>query len=258
MKHKKYLGVITAALLAVSPVAASGVVGASQTTTVQAATTLTSDQLMQPYYNLHKPEIKLVKKTPYLTAYNGEKVSTLANKRITDISSTVGKIKSQRHFWVYETMDDGQPDLDFGLADYAKLKAGHNYVVAVSYDLRALSEDEKNYKVWGWQTATAHEMVFSTYEDLDSIGDGLTLFLPVRVNTNKPSSTTKVNKRGYVKVKKNKKVRTYTSTGKFTKKYVYGHKTYKLNRKKNIKGHGTYYKIYGKNQWIPSKYLKLR
>lgn len=71
------------------------------------------------------------------------------------------------------------------------------------------------------------------------------------------TAATKVNVKATVKGKKNAKIRTYTSNGKRTKKYVYGKKTYKLNGKKAIKGK-TYYKIYGKNQWIPANKLNLK
>lgn len=61
-----------------------------------------------------------------------------------------------------------------------------------------------------------------------------------------------------IKAKKNKKIRTYTSTGKFSKKYVYGKHNYKVTSYKKIKNHGTCYKLSGKNQYIPKKYLKFR
>lgn len=59
----------------------------------------------------------------------------------------------------------------------------------------------------------------------------------------------KVNVRAIVKGRKNQKVRTYSSTGKFTHHYVYGKRSYKFTSKKNIKGK-TYYKLSGKNVWV--------
>ena len=84
------------------------------------------------------------------------------------------------------------------------------------------------------------------------------MLVPVHVDGTKPVSTS-ISARGYVNTRKrNSKFRTYTSTGKFSKHYVYGHHTYRLNQKKNINGLGVCYKIYGKNQWIPASKLSLR
>lgn len=71
------------------------------------------------------------------------------------------------------------------------------------------------------------------------------------------SKAIKVKVTATVKGKKNAKVSTYTSTGKLTKKHVYGKKTYKFNQKKTIKGK-TYYKLTAKNQWVLANKLALK
>lgn len=59
----------------------------------------------------------------------------------------------------------------------------------------------------------------------------------------------KTNVRAIIKGRKNQKVRTYSSVGKFSHHYVYGKRSYKFTSKKNIKGK-TYYKLSGKDEWI--------
>ncbi|WP_236253631.1 SLAP domain-containing protein [Lactobacillus ultunensis] len=53
------------------------------------------------------------------------------------------------------------------------------------------------------------------------------------------TSSQKVNVRVVVKGRKNAKVRTYTSTGKRTRHFVYGKKSYKFTAKRGIKGKTT-------------------
>lgn len=91
-------------------------------------------------------------------------------------------------------------------------------------------------------------METDTYGDLWSVGG--------TPSSDEPSCP--VIKAHFVVGSKNRRVRTYTSIGRFSKHYVYGHHTYKVNSKKHVRRHGTCYKIYGKNQWIPAKYLRLR
>lgn len=262
-KSLKCASFIAAALFAVSPVVTSGVVGTSQTTVAHAATTKTMEQLNAPYYQMARKEhtdsnvsfITLTKKTPYLVGYKGETVKQLKKRRVKDVTSNVGHVTKLDHMDIYPAMDNGDPDFGNPLHMSDKLKSGENYVALLWFNVDYQpSDDESAVAPIGEDDSTPSWAWFYN-------GDSVGFLVPVQLENapaKKTSSTTKVNKRGYVTVRKGKKVRTYTSTGKFSKHYVYGHKTYRLNRKKNIKGHGTCYKIYGKNQWIPKKYLKLR
>ena len=71
------------------------------------------------------------------------------------------------------------------------------------------------------------------------------------------TATKKINVNAVVKGKKNHKVRTYSSMGKLSRHYVYGQRTYKFTAKKEIKGR-TYYKVSGKNEWVPASKLTLK
>lgn len=74
---------------------------------------------------------------------------------------------------------------------------------------------------------------------------------------NTVTASKKVNVKAVVKGKKNHKVRTYSSMGKLSRHYVYGQRTYKFTAKKEIKGR-TYYKVSGKNEWVPASKLTLK
>lgn len=267
-KSLKCASFIAAALFAVSPVVTSGVVGTSQTTVAHAATTLTMEQLNEPYYQNARREhtdsrdtfITLTKKTPYLVGYRGETVKQLKKRRVKDVTSNLGRVTKLDGISIYPAMDDGDPDFGNVLHLSDRLKSSENYVALLWFKVTYEPENDETVVAplyAGFGTSENEAPDYGYYYNGDTIG----LLVPVQLENapaKKTSSTTKVNKRGYVTARKGKKVRTYTSTGKFSKHYVYGHKTYRLNRKKNIKGHGTCYKIYGKNQWIPKKYLKLR
>ncbi|WP_270749278.1 SLAP domain-containing protein [Lactobacillus amylovorus] len=55
----------------------------------------------------------------------------------------------------------------------------------------------------------------------------------------------------------NAKVRAYTSTGKRTRSYLSGRKSYQFTAKRSINGK-TYYKVSGRNLWIPASKLNIR
>lgn len=67
----------------------------------------------------------------------------------------------------------------------------------------------------------------------------------------------KANVRAVVKGRKNARVRAYTSTGKRTRSYLSGRKSYKFTARRSINGR-TYYKVSGKNLWIPASKLNIR
>lgn len=261
-KSIKYTGIIAAALLAVAPVfGATAIV--TQPTVVKAATG-TPDE--------NGVTVKLTKKSPYIKAYNGETVLQLRKTRVNDVTSNYGKVSKLEFMNIYHAFDNGEPDYGSQLKAGEKLKSGKNYVALLSFTVTDLPNigsnvvynylqqtDADEAPQWGY--VWGNDGSLGEFEE-PSFYSGAAITVPVKVSNKKvsikKSSTKKVNLHGYVKVKKNHKVRTYTSSGKFSKHYVYGHHTYKLNQKKNIKGHGTCYKIYGKSQWIPAKYLRLR
>lgn len=67
----------------------------------------------------------------------------------------------------------------------------------------------------------------------------------------------KANVRAVVKGRKNARVRAYTSTGKRTRSYLSGRKSYKFTARRSINGR-TYYKVSGRNLWIPASKLNIR
>ncbi|MGQ5709168.1 hypothetical protein [Lactobacillus sp. PSON] len=261
MNKKRYFAVAAAALLAVAPIATTSFV--SSPMIVKADSVASMDQINNTFYQDARKEysdsdysfIKLTKKTPYIVGYNNQTVKSFADQRVTDVTSNIGRVNKLVKIYVFPAMDNGMPDFGNVLHQSDKLKFGKNYVALLSCNVSFSNDDGKVIMPIGTNNYHTNEAPQADWNYINSNDIGL--FVPIKVSNKKiPSSTTKVNARGYVTARKGHKVRTYTSTGKFSKHYVYGHKTYKLNQKKIIKGHGTCYKIYGKNQWIPSKYLK--
>lgn len=258
---KRYLSIVAATLLAVSPVA-TGVVGlTNQPTEVKAATSLTSDQLMASYYSSEEAEwkdttfVKLTKKDPFIYAQNGERVSQVTKKRVTDVTSNYGTVNRCLSVEIYKTMDNGTPDFAHRVRGDEKLKAGQGYVAVISCNIVSLP---------GNDAVTYHGLGFDDdIEGKTSYGNDdiqLALLVPVKVSSTsyKATKNTVASRKAYITVARNHKVRTYTSTGKFSGSYVYGHHTYKVTSKRYISRRGTCYKISGKNQWIQSKYILFR
>lgn len=259
---KKHLVIMAAsALLAVAPIAT--VTTNIATTQTAKAAEMSPSQLMQDYYNSYDGDdllVKLTKKTPYLTAYPGQTVSSLSKKQVKDVTANYGHVSRMTSMDVYKANDEGRPDFGQRLKKGQSLQSGGSYVAALRFAMSGFpgKDDNQEYEYF-WQNEYEPE------DDLDSFyvyagdtADDVTLLVPVHVDGTKPTSNS-FNARGYVNThKRNSKVRTYTSIGKFSKHYVYGHHTYHLNQKKTINGLGVCYKIYGKNQWIPASKLSLR
>ena len=258
---KKRLAVMAAStLLAVAPIAT--VITSIATTQTVSAAEMSPSQLMHDYYESYDgyyPLIKLTKKTPYLTAYPGQTVNSLSKKQIKDITSNYGHVSKMTSMDVYKANDEGRPDFGRVLKKNFALKFGENYVAALRFDMSGFPEkyaDDKLYAYFEQSPSNSDLEQDAVY--IRDTADDVTLLVPVHVDGTKPASTS-ISAKGYVNTRKrNSKVRTYTSTGKFSKHYVYGHHTYRLNQKKNIDGLGLCYKIYGKNQWIPASKLSLR
>lgn len=256
MKSKKYLTLIAASLLAVAPVT-SVVVASQPTTEVHAATVLTSDQLMAPYYSQDNEKVSenttiihISKKSPRLNAYNNEKVETLTKRRITDLSSNHGHIGEVGDIDVYPVFDNGRPDWKHVLDRNAKLKAGKQYVAAIQATVTGLHE-KQNYESWQAYSDNDHEIAWAGQWSNNDGSIGAVLLVPVSVSNKQ--APVRYNK---VITKYANRVKTYKSNGSFSHHYAYKNHTYKVSGKKYIKGRGMCYKISGKNQYIPVKYLQ--
>lgn len=261
MKKAKILSLVAVALLAVAPVATT--VTSLSTVQVAQAAELTPDQLMKPYYDSYDGDdrvIKLNKKTPFLSAYNGQTVASLRRKGISDVTSNYGHVSKLDSLDVYKAFDNGRPDFGKRIKESQKLNQNENYVAALSFDFDSLKpyDDDSKYTYFSQEGDDSDDLTSEVAFPGDyygPVGDGetpITLLVPVHVNP-APAKTY-----ASIKARRNHKVRTYTSSGKFSRHYVYGKRTYRVNSKKKINHRGTCYKIYGKNQWIPAKYLDLR
>ena len=254
MKSKKYLTLITASLLAVAPV--TGIALASQPVSeVHAATVLTSDQLMAPYYKQDNEKVSenativhITKKSPRLNAYNKEYVGNFTQRRITDLSTTHGRIEKVEFVYVYPVFDDGRPDWEHGLNREDKLKAGKQYVAMIQAKVTGLHEN-RDYESWQGDLDGNHDLSWGGLWSDRSLD--VALLVPVHVSKNQ--APVRYNK---VITKSANRVRTYKSNGAFSHHYVYKDHTYKVSGKKYIKGRGMCYKRSGKNQYIPVKYLQ--
>lgn len=260
---KKHLVIMAAsALLAVAPIATlTANIATTQTTK---AAEMSPSQLMQDYYNSYDGDdllVKLTKKTPYLTAYPGQTVSSLSKKQVKDVTANYGHVSRMTSMDVYKANDEGRPDFGQRLKKGQSLQSGGSYVAALRFDMSGFpgKDDDQEYAYFSqWYITPENDLTSDGGVYAGNTADDVTLLVPVHVDGTKPASSS-INARGYVNTRKrNSKVRTYTSTGKFSKHYVYGHHTYRLNQKKNINGLGVCYKIYGKNQWIPASKLSLR
>lgn len=262
---KKYLGLVAAALLGVTPLTGM-VANTIQPNIVQAA-----DDDNQT------ATLWLKKKTPYLVAKNGETVGSLALRPVRDVTSNVSKVTKMLGISVYPNMDNGDPDYTEALSVNTTLKKGKSYSAVLTFNVKKGSHysrllqngifghfvgDAWSLYVYGTGSTDAPEPKLFVGDDDVDLNDDLknaaSIVVPIKVESNKStSSVKKVSLKGYVKGRKNSKVKTYTSTGKTTKTKVYGHHTYKLNRKKTIKGR-TYYKVYGKSYWIRASNLVIK
>ena len=160
-----------------------------------------------------------------------------SKRRITDISSNFGHVsgKSRDHsFVIYKTYDNGRPDFDAPVKNSQKIHSGENYVALLSYDIENVNKDYDSYCMYQLDTDTDLVRI-EFYEESSA-----SLLVPVKVE---PASA----KPKYKNKNKNK-------TNKSKKKHAY----VKVTSKKHIKGHGTCWKLSGKNQYVPAKYVKVR
>lgn len=244
---KKYLGLVAVALFGATSV--SGVV-----MNEIAPTVVKADDL--------KPTLWLTKKTPYLVAKNGETVKSLIKRPIRDVTSNKGKVTKIVGIAVYHNMDNGDPDYTKAMSKSAHFKAGQGYSAVLTYSVKNANKYTRlvQYPLFSDEDHYLTDLTYNQVPVVDYSTDKASIVVPIKVTSSSAkakTSVSKVNLRGYIKGKKNSKIKTYTAAGKATKHYVYGKHTYKLNQKKTIKGK-TYYKIYGKSYWIPASKLILK
>lgn len=253
MKKKNLLTLVSAALLASAPIVP--VVMSLNSVQAVKADTLTPDELMESYYKSYDKEyplVKLSKKTPYITAYAGETVDSLVKRRIKDVTSNYGHVSKLTQFNVYKAYDNGTPDFGAQVKGGSKINANGNYVAVLSFSLMGLKKDNSYYCFSQDPYDSSRDLTDGyAYNDSDN---AVSILVPLNVQ---PASV-KPSTKGYINVRRNHKVRTYTSTGRFSHHYVYGHYTYKFSTKKYIKKRGTCYKISGKNQYVPAKYVNIK
>ena len=252
MKKKNLLTLVSAALLASAPIVP--VVMSLNSVQAVKADTLTPDELMESYYKSYDneyPLVKLSKKTPYITAYAGETVDSLVKRRIKDVTSNYGHVSKLTQFNVYKAYDNGTPDFGAQVKGGSKINANGNYVAVLSFSLTGLKESNTYHgfsqHLWGSSSDLTDSWV-------DNNDNDVSILVPLNVQ---PASV-KPSTKGYINVRRNHKVRTYTSTGRFSHHYVYGHYTYKFSTEKYIKKRGTCYKLSGKNQYVPAKYVNIK
>ena len=273
MKKRKYLAIIAAPLLTISLVIATNFTAHSDV--VKAA----SDEAAETITFTKVPTLKFK-----VGAYQGFQTVAdwLKGVKVSDgYVKATGDIGDFDDVKFYKNDANGEPMMDWPL-DWNDFKNGDEGTALVYVRISRL-KPLTYYRVlcqkpWHGKKGNVYfqngalywrNMETDTYGDLWSVGGTPSSDEPscpvikahFVVGSKKKAvkkSKAKSYRRVYVKVRKNRRVRTYTSSGRFSKHYVYGHHTYKVNSKKHVRRHGTCYKIYGKNQWIPAKYLRLR
>lgn len=159
---------------------------------------LTSDELMKPYYSHddeHKNDVDYVlhisKETPYLTAHDGETVKDLTSKRITDMKSNYGYVFDVDHVNIYPTFNSGRPDWQHRLSDKDKLTAGNQYVAEIGVDVHGL-HDNKSYGAWGRDNATYTDDLYWTSNNTSGHMWGSAL-VPVRFSSDNGNTSGNTN-----------------------------------------------------------------
>lgn len=252
------------ALLAVAPIA-TVTTNIATTQTVKAA----SEENVEKIYFTKVPTLKFKK-----NAEGG--LQTIADwlkgVKVNEGYIESGDVGDFEANTFYKNDKHGEPIMDWQL-DWSNFRNGDKGTALVYVEVKGLKPDTE-YKVLVQADAPSDEysirkgklewrlMKTDNHGNLGTLDNeygsyGYPVIKTQFVVGNKTAS--KISAKGYVNTRKrNSRVRTYTSTGRFSKHYVYGHHTYRLNQKKNISGLGLCYKIYGKNQWIPASKLSLR
>lgn len=259
-KRIKYASLLAAAIFSVAPIASLS--NAVRPSVVKAdseagATTLT--------YTLKRSPIVLQPGKSFLDLEN---INGSISKNIEVNYGRVYAIYTDESRAFVEKAD-GSIDYDTPV-DESTLKPGTKGEYEAVIDIGGLALKKYTYQTFADSTGN---LIWNT----DSNPMGMVVKIPfviaghkkaatkttVKKHTTKKKTVKKVVKKAKktyytVNVRRGHRVRTYTSRGRFTKRYVYGQRKYRFNSKKRIKGHGVCYKIYGKNQWVPSRYLRIR
>lgn len=257
----KLAGLIAAALFATTPLVEN--IAGLNNNVVQATGGQPTPGATKLVLGLKKP--KLVFPAPSDKLYAWGYYTERENEIINDITINHGKI-NDANFSFYEKGKNGKVRWEHPIEPDSKTPAAgtEGVVIVSSIDVDGLKLST-NYTFLS-KADDSGELVWSDHatdqwnkEIIQEDGPLPAIKIPYVIGgkkTNRTSSSgNKINAHVYVAAKRNRRVRTYTSHGKFSHHYVYGHRTYRVNKRKHINNHGTCYKIYGKNQWIPSKYI---
>ncbi|MDB6262150.1 hypothetical protein ODV15_06190 [Lactobacillus amylovorus] len=232
MRKRKILGVVAAALLAVTPVTTTGITLIGHSNVVSAAT-----------------EIKLSSKKPYLRLAPGSSFDSFTI--VKDIKSNVGTVDYVENIDVYKKASNG--DVKWGYPVHEEqLKPGTEGVIVVTVDVHDLKNGSYTYMT----KTDAGDIVPTTEDDMYYTRDAA-IEIPFVVGSKKSNlvSTKRSSRTAVITGRYNNKVRTYTSRGKFAHHYVYSGHSYKFNVRRVIKGK-TYFKLYGKRQYVRADKLK--
>lgn len=267
--NKKYIGLMGAALLAIATISSNS------SSVKAAATTETHSALVKVDENTHELNKLLYENESWGEDYPDPSAikiefkhiptlkitkSTLNNptsltKKLKKVASNYGTIKSYDVFLtdVYKKDTKGK----LVPTEVKKLRAGDKGEVAIVANLKNLNPGTKyTFLDLSWP---GDDMIWTSERasEKGTLSDSAYPVVRIPFQIKSSSKTSKINKHISIKGKANHKVKTYNSNGKALKKYVYANHTYKVNRKKTIHGK-TYYKIYGKNQWVPSNKVTLK
>lgn len=267
-KSVKYYGIIAAALLAVSPVVANTTISQNQ---VEAATK--SSKPGDSKKNPIKVTVKFGKNSKYkhatsifYTSYKNGKMLGMPVYVFIGGKQLVKKLSNgypvPANFSVSTFGDSSQNIISFnepvapgdiaGFAGFGGLDKYLKNNTWYKFNGKTVKYVKGKYVPFTFPYFVKAKFLIK----IPSENQGLIRASDILVGSKK-SAVTKVNIKAKIKGKKNKKIRTYTSTGKLTKKYVYGKKTYKFTQRKTIKGK-VYYKLNSKNQWVPASKLTIK
>ena len=263
MKKFKGISLAVAALLTVAPVATISIANGSQA--ADAAVTNNQSNPIELHIDLKKPYITLTKGDLWdrdtiqniLEPNHGkiELVSTL---------TTFKKDKNGNVEWnnpVYENdLKNGDEGVIIAEVELEDLSKSEN--VDYSYDtkvdnsgdlVKVVTPSNDGYTYYNKDIAVKIPFVVGTKKTASN--KNTAVVKTKHVKKAKKAKHTRRYRRGRITGRRNRRVRTYTSRGKFSHHYVYGRHSYKFNTRKVIKGK-VYYKIYGKSQYVRASYIK--
>lgn len=236
MKERRYLTLLTAALLAVAPVATTATTLATHVGVVKADSGELDSDAIKLTASLRKPVLHLQPGDSWDDAKLAANIKLNHGKAQYLSDSTYKRKKNGRMDWnnpVSET----------------ELKNGDEGVVVLTYVANGLkSNTDYTYLSQVDDSGNLAWVTETTYGGGDTSYDGQpAVKMPFIVGSKRKA--TKRNYRVGTIDASSSRVRTYNSHGRFNHHYVYDQSNYKFNQKKVIKGKA-YYKLYGRNSYV--------